>query len=267
MPLPAEHTARQKEPGACKSFRRQNGAFGPGIDVIWCVNPGKATEPQSIHFDAGKFTPEEAKAWLEKHNFSAANFEPASGKGKASALLVNLAAEGLPSGLRLCGASEALELLAEAAGPNGSKLRPFAMTAYTGAAMRVDGFGLPVVVDLAGMKVPGQRLPILRQHNPDRIVGHSEKIEVTAQRLRVSGVISGVGPDAQEVLSLAGNSFPWQASLGADVGQMERVEKGADAKANGRVFAGPVYVARQTTLGEVSFVPMGADGQTAATVA
>jgi len=175
-----------------------------------------------------------------------------------------------PRGLTLTGASEGFELLAAEGGEGEGegKLRKFRMVAYTGAAMKV-GFGWPVVVDLAGLTVPGQRRPILRDHDPARIVGHTEAIEVTAggRRLNVAGLISGVGDDAAEVVALAANGFPWQASIGASVERMEYVDRGSSVTVNGRSVAGPVYVARATTLGEVSFVPMGADANTSAAVA
>lgn len=176
-----------------------------------------------------------------------------------------------PHGLTLTGASEGFELLAaEADAPGGEngKLRKFRMVAYTGAPMKV-GFGWPVVVDLAGLTVPGQRRPILRDHDAARIVGHTETIEVTAggRRLNVAGLISGVGDDAAEVVALAANGFPWQASIGASVERLEYVDRGSSVTVNGRSVSGPVYVARATTLGEVSFVPMGADANTSAAVA
>jgi hypothetical protein len=165
----------------------------------------------------------------------------------------------------LTGASEAIELLA-ARTEGGKVLRPFAMNAYTGAAMRLPGFFRPVVIDLAGMVVPSKGLPILRGHDPERIVAHTEDVEVSAQRIRVSGVMSGVGLHAQEVLELADRGFPWQASVGASVERMEFVDAGATVKVNGRNVAGPVTVARQSTLREISFVPLGADPGTSAKV-
>lgn len=176
-------------------------------------------------------------------------------------------AAGTPDELRIVGASEGFELLAEEPGEPGKvKLKKFSMTAYTGAAMNV-GFGWPVVVDLEGMQVSGQAKPILMAHDTGRIVGHTSAIDVTSQRVKVSGVISGVGEAAQEVVALAANGFPWQASIGAAIRRMEFVDRGESVKVNGRSFTGPVYVARQTVLGEVSFVPIGADSNTSANVA
>ena len=169
-----------------------------------------------------------------------------------------------PTQLRIaCG--EQLELLA--AEGEGGKLRKFTMNAYTGGAMNLSGFYSPVVVDLAGVSVPSQTRPILKDHSTENIVGHTDKIDVTAKTLKVSGVISGVGEAAQEVTALAANGFPWQASIGASVQKMEHIEAGSKVQVNGRTFHGPVSIARATTLGEVSFVAIGADPNSSASVA
>lgn len=178
-----------------------------------------------------------------------------------------IAAAGAPACLRICGASEPLELQALAAGEDGAqKLRKFSMVAYTGGLMRILGFGWPVVVDLEGMQVPSESRPILRDHEVTQIVGHTDSIKISQQRLKVAGVISGIGEAAQEVVQLAANGFPWQASIGASVERLEFVDRGETVKVNGKSFTGPIYVARATTLGEVSFVPIGADAATSASV-
>jgi hypothetical protein len=175
-----------------------------------------------------------------------------------------------PNTLRIEGCSADFELLAEDASVDAAgdkpKRRKFAMTAYTGGAMRAVGFGLPVVLDLAGVEVPRQDLPILRQHDPERIVGHTASIEITPQRIRASGIISGTGDAAQEVIGLADNGFPWQASIGASVQRLEFVDRDQTVKVNGKSFTGPLYVVRASVLGEISFVPMGADSATSASV-
>ena len=88
---------------------------------------------------------------------------------------------------------------ADAAG--GKKLATFEMVAYNGGPMTPEGWANPVICDLAGFKINSQNRPILRQHDSNKIVGHSTRISVGAgQPLKISGVISGVGPDAQEVV-------------------------------------------------------------------
>lgn len=48
---------------------------------------------------------------------------------------------------------------------------------------------------------------------------------------------------------------------------MEFVGEGVTTKVNGKTFTGPLYVARKSTLGEVSFVAIAADSKTSAKVA
>jgi len=145
--------------------------------------------------------------------------------------------------------------------------RRFGMVAYTGGAMRLAGWPHPVVVDLAGMQVSAKSRPILKDHNPSLIVGHTESVRVEGSQLLVSGVVSGAGAVAREIVESSLSGFPWQASLGASAEQIETVGKGRSAQANGRTFDGPVQVVRRSRLGEVSFVALGADDDTEARVA
>src|SRR5690606_31688282 len=137
-----------------------------------------------------------------------------------------------------------------------TKLKKFSITAYTGSPMRV-GFGYPVVVDLAGMSIVGESTPILKDHDARQIVGHTNSIDKSQKRLKLTGVVSGVGDAAAEVTALGANGFPWQASIGASIEQMEFLDKGETANVNGRAISGTVYVARKSTLRETSFVAIG----------
>ena len=176
-----------------------------------------------------------------------------------------------PRTLNLCAPVEGWLEAAPAAGDaQAANLRRFSMVAYTGGPMVLAGWPHPVVVDLAGLQVAGGGLksrPILKDHNRSLIVGHTDAVKVEGSQLLVSGVISGAGPVAREIIESSRNGFPWQASLGAVAGQMEYVPKGRKASANGREFEGPVLIARRSTLGEVSFVALGADDNTSAAVA
>lgn len=159
---------------------------------------------------------------------------------------------------------------AKADGGDAPSLRRFSMTAYTGGPMVLARWDHPVVVDLAGLDVPGNGLkgrPILKDHNRSLIVGHTDSVRVEGSQLLVEGVISGAGAVAREVVESSRNGFPWQASLGAVAIQMEYVARGKKAVANGREFEGPVQIARRSVLNEVSFVALGADDNTSAAVA
>jgi hypothetical protein len=80
MPYSGEHTARLMDPSQFDRFARKNDEFGPGIDAIYGIKDGKA-HLQAIRFDKEKFTPAEAKKWVEDHGHKMIAFEPA---GKAN---------------------------------------------------------------------------------------------------------------------------------------------------------------------------------------
>lgn len=163
--------------------------------------------------------------------------------------------------------AEAFEVQAAEGDAAGTAPKRFNATVYNGGLLRLGGFFRPVVIDLAGLKVDRQDNPVLAAHDPARIVGHTDAIKVTSRNITASGLISGVGPDAAEVRQLAANGFPWQMSIGASADRMESVESGVSVTVNGRTFTGPLAVARQSTLREISFVSIGADSSTSATVA
>jgi len=157
----------------------------------------------------------------------------------------------------------------EASAPgDGQKPTPrrFQMTAYTGGPMQLAGWRYPVVVDLAGLQATAKPKVFL-EHDRTQRVGHIEQVQANEAGLVVAGVVSSTGKAAQEVIADAACGFPWQASIGARATQVEWVPEGKSATANGRTFPGPVNIARQSVLGEVSFVALGADDATSALIA
>jgi hypothetical protein len=145
------------------------------------------------------------------------------------------------------------------------RLKQFAGVAYTGGAMKAN-YRQPVVIDLAGLTAASESIPFLYQHDPSQIVGHGVAA-IGPDSIRVSGQVSGVGQAASEVTALAANGFRWQMSVGVSPSRIEQVDAGATATANGRQFTGPAVIVRAGELREVSFVAIGADGRTAASVA
>lgn len=143
----------------------------------------------------------------------------------------------------------------------------FSMIANTGAPMSVGGFDRPVVVDFGGVRGTEQSRPILKDHKPSMIVGHSTSISIDGGVMTVAGVISGTGAVASDVIGAAKNGFPWQASVGMDVISAEGVAGGDVVTVNGSEFEGPLYVARATRLREVSVVAIGADDETSTSIA
>jgi hypothetical protein len=148
-----------------------------------------------------------------------------------------------------------------------ARLPRFAMVAYTGGPMRIAGWRYPVVVDLAGLAIPSQSRPIRFGHDMQSGVGHTHAIRIEDGKLLASGVVSRDTAAAKEIVVSSRNGFPWQASIGAAVEEFEFVKENQKVLVNGRDFFGPINVVRKSTLGEISFVDLGADGQTSATLA
>ena len=161
------------------------------------------------------------------------------------------------------------EFVAGASGDAGAStaLPKFRMVAYTGGPMKVAGWRHPVVIDLAGLAIPSQSRPIRFGHDAAAGVGHTSAVGVEDGRLVASGVISRDTHAAKEVVASARNGFPWQASVGASVEAFEFLRENQSATVNGREVQGPLNIVRRATLGEISFVDLGADGGTTASIA
>lgn len=149
------------------------------------------------------------------------------------------------------------------------RARRFSMTAYTGGPMVLAGWKFPVIVDLAGLVFGRQQRPILLDHQRDveHIIGQSDTLAVRGHQLIVAGQVLGDSTQAQQVIGLHDRGFSWQASIGARAEQVEFIPDGKTVEVNGREFPGPVNVARRAHLGEISFVALGADENTTASIA
>lgn len=159
-----------------------------------------------------------------------------------------------------------VELTAEgsvdAANPEKADVRrKFAITAYTGKELET-WFG-KLVIDVAGIGTK-EKMPVLREHARDRVVGYGQAFKDKGS-LYVSGEFSKSTRDAREVLALADEGYPWQASVAVWPSKvMTLKDEKTSATVNGREFAGPAEVWLESKVGEVSFVSLGRDDDTAA---
>lgn len=161
--------------------------------------------------------------------------------------------------------SEPMKLTA-AAGEGGDGLPTVTGQMYSGGLLNV-GMNYPVVLDLSTTTLLSQAIPMHREHDRDRIVGHTESIDLAASHITFTGVLSGVGPDAVEVKGTAANGFPWRPSLGAGYSQLEFVGAGESVEVNGRTFTGPLNVARGATIREMGIVTIAGDDESYAAIA
>jgi len=130
--------------------------------------------------------------------------------------------------------------------------------AYSGGELRVAQYSLPIVVDLAGLDTSGRSVANL-DHKPDRRVGHIDDASNDGKTLSLSGPVSAASEAANEFIASAERGFAWAASIEAAPDDIETVQPGATATANGRTFTGPILIARSARLLGVAFLSHGAD--------
>lgn len=142
----------------------------------------------------------------------------------------------------------------------------FRGVAYSGGILRVPGFRDGVVVDLTGLQIPAQ-IPLMTDHGAglgDRLGSVAALVE--AGQLLVSGTITpGTVPADRAVALLKSGGL--SLSIGATPGRVEKVAKGSRVTVNGQTFDGPIEVARDGVLNEVSVVGVGADSSAHAVAA
>ena len=158
-------------------------------------------------------------------------------------------------------------LTVEAAEGTDKQMPRFRMVAYTGGTMRISGFPHPVVVDLEGLSIDRQDIPVRLDHNPRQGVGHTQRVVIENGQVVAEGLVSRDTSWARDVAKSGVNGFPWQASIGAAVVDAEFVPNGQHVTVNGRTFTGPLHVVRKAVLKEISFVDSGADTATSARIA
>ncbi len=139
----------------------------------------------------------------------------------------------------------------------------FDLSAYTGAV--VERLWGRLVIALDGITA-SQQMPVFLGHDQDRIVGYAQRAGNEDGAFRVRGVFSQHTDAAREVMALAAEGFPWQASIGVSPRAIHELPTGAVMEVNGRQITGPIDVWTASEVFETSFVPLGADSTTSATV-
>jgi hypothetical protein len=161
-------------------------------------------------------------------------------------------------------AAEATILAAE----EGGKLRRFHILAYTGGKLSLPSLlPDPLVIDLRGLTGADKSRPVLLGHDRTQLVGHTDHIVNDGRQLIATGLVSGPGEAAREVLDAADNKFPWQASIGAKMDARRFVKRGETVTVNGQAQTGPFNLIAKSSLREISFVVLGADDDTSARIA
>jgi hypothetical protein len=152
-------------------------------------------------------------------------------------------------------------------GADADKKKPATFDAefYTGGMLDIEGWDLPVVVDLAGVQ-PGNVLVANLDHESSQRVGNFQ-LQNTGAALRATGSATAATPARDEVVRSAADGYRWQASIEAKANKTELVKAGKMVTVNGQTFKGPIYVVRSSTLKGFAFVSHGADDNTTASIA
>ena len=155
-------------------------------------------------------------------------------------------------------------LIIEAAADNGGKPKVMGL-AYGGGKMNLPGWKYPVVVDLAGMEIPEQ-VPLLANHE-NKVASRVGMVaaKIVNNTLEIEGNIVANGEQADDIVAQSKAGADWQLSIGAEVKKSELVK--GKRIVNGREHSGPFYHVGESTLREISVIPVGADGGTKLKVA
>jgi len=158
-----------------------------------------------------------------------------------------------------------LEMIAPVFGEtqeSGITLPSFDLIAYNGGKVDL-GYQYPVIFDLQDTSA-APTVPLLKDHNPSLIVGHTKGIQILNTCIKGSGIVSGTGEAAKEVVANAKNGYQWQLSVGIYSTQLDLVKAGEKIMINGLMQTGPFYISRRNILREISFLSLGADASTLA---
>jgi phage major head subunit gpT-like protein len=149
----------------------------------------------------------------------------------------------------------------------------FEGSAYNGGIMypSCDGLppGTPVVLDLDTLTIPDTVRPVLDDHDAttDGVIGETKMLAVRKSdyTLPVNGVLYPDKPRTKNLM--AAKDHRWQLSVGVEQYTLEKIAAGRSVNVNGRTFQGPLVVARNAYLTDLSFVAVGGDDSTWARIA
>ena len=203
-PYPNEHAARLTDPDQYDSLRRVNDEGGPGIDFIYGIKEGES-EIQAIRFNSSRYSPAEARQWLEDHDFSAIMFEEATGDGEGRSL------EGKYQRAELTTFDEVQDRTYEF--PFSSE---FPVARYFGNEI------LSHEADAANLNRLNDGAPLLFNHNPDKVIGVVERAYIDGKRRRgYARVRFSRNAFAQEILSDVKDGVLRNVSFGYSIDKME----------------------------------------------
>jgi hypothetical protein len=148
-------------------------------------------------------------------------------------------------------------------GPAPDGTRTFSGVAYGGGIVTDHPFLPAVAFDLASTALNTPAPALFGHFDP---IGVIEEATI-GDRIEIGGkLFADLDGNAKKIAAMADRGLPWQLSVGIWPGRIEEIRAGAKVQLNGRTFEGPLAIFRDNRVREVSFVALGADDKTTATV-
>ena len=259
-PFPNEHAARINDPDQYDSFRRENNAGGDGVDFIYGIYANGGSDIQAIRFDKNKFSPSQAKAWLNKHDFQAILFEEATGERTVEDLderarievKIEIDTSDLPESEEIDPIDEAVaSVVSDAAGVDRKASIAIEHRAMGMEAKVVDeekrtaqiavsselpvarSFGDEILDHTAGSIdmefLSSGRAPLLLDHDMEKQIGVIESVSLDGDKVLRAKVRFGRSALAQEVFQDVADGIRANVSVGYRVNKMEKDANRKDA--------------------------------------
>lgn len=137
--------------------------------------------------------------------------------------------------------------------------KTFEAQAYSGSPLRYRGER--IIIDTATLTA-ADKFPTLLNHDATKPTGMASVSDKT-NRIAISGALLD-SEHGNHIEALNAQGFPWQLSVGVEFEEKQKVGK-SPVMVNGMSFANG-YILRNATLREVSFTPVGVDGNTFVTM-
>lgn len=149
---------------------------------------------------------------------------------------------------------------------NASKGREFSSVAYSGDMIMNHPFWGNLIFDTANLKAK-QQIPILLNHDHTKIVGFGN-LKVKNSQILVDGKIFHTSEYGKQVQNFADEGFQWQQSVHIEPEYIEKVPAGKKLVVNSKEFIldKEITVFKNSVIKEASFVPLGADANTSASI-
>lgn len=140
------------------------------------------------------------------------------------------------------------------------------MVGYSGGVILDHFYWGNLAINLEGMSISKDKIPILENHDTDRKVGFAERdqIEINGALRVIGGTILDT-ESGREFKKLSREGYPYQSSLYAKPTSIEKIPGGEEIIINGLTQKGPLTIWERSELREISVCTLGWDQNTSAT--